>query len=179
LALVRGLVELHGGQVSATSGGAGQGAQFTISLPVTEPAAGAVPSALPVSDHAGSRRVLIIDDRRDAALPMQTLLRRLGHDVEVAQDGPEGVLKAMASRPEVVLCDIGLPGGMDGYAVAAALRSDATTRSAYLVAVTGYGQEDDRRKAIEAGFDRHLTKPVGLATLREVLAAQAGESAPS
>jgi PAS domain S-box-containing protein len=177
LALVKGLIELHGGHVAAHSGGVGQGAEFTIRLPLTEPATAAMPRDQPPPDGR-SRRVLIIDDRRDAALPMQTLLRRLGHEVAVAADGPQGVRMALATLPEIVLCDIGLPGDMDGYAVAAALRSDPTMRGAYLVAVTGYGQEEDRRKALAAGFDRHLTKPVGLATLREVLAVSAAEPSP-
>ena len=97
------------------------------------------------------------------------LLELIGHEVEVAFDGADGLAKARASRPEVVLCDIGLP-GMDGYAVARALRAAPETASAFLIALTGYGQDDDRRRALEAGFDAHLTKPADLEDLRRLLA---------
>jgi CheY-like chemotaxis protein len=170
LALVKGLVELHGGEVSAASEGEGRGAEFTIRLQLAEsdepvPQAGAV-------DH-GSRshlRILIIDDQRDASLPMKTLLELDGHEVEVATTGRQGIETAQVWCPHVVLCDIGLPEGMSGYVVAAELRNREQTRDAILVAVTGYGQEEDRRQALQAGFDRHMTKPVGQAELRELLA---------
>src|SRR4051794_33339774 len=97
------------------------------------------------------------------------LLELIGHEVEVAFDGADGLEKARALRPEVVLCDIGLP-GMDGYAVARALRAAPETRGAFLIALTGYGQDDDRRRALEAGFDTHLLKPVDLEALRRLLA---------
>jgi CheY-like chemotaxis protein len=112
---------------------------------------------------------LIIEDRRDAALPLKTLLSKLGHDVELAIDGPSGLQAARRQLPEVVLCDVGLP-GMNGYEVAAALRADAVTQMAYLVAITGYGRDEDRQRALAAGFDQHLTKPVSLAQLQAVLA---------
>ena len=116
------------------------------------------------------RRCLVIEDHEDAAESLALLLRLTGHEVEVAFDASEGLEKARSFHPEVVLCDIGLPGAMDGYEVARALRTDAETRSAFLIALTGYGQEDDRRRALEAGFDAHLTKPADLDALRRLLA---------
>ncbi len=118
------------------------------------------------------RRCLLIEDHVDAAESLAMLLELIGHEVEVAFDGADGLAKARAQRPEVVLCDIGLP-GMDGYAVARALRAAPETGASFLIALTGYGQDDDRRRALEAGFDTHLTKPVDLDTLRRLL-----ESAP-
>lgn len=116
-----------------------------------------------------SRRCLLIEDHVDAAESLAMLLELIGHEVEVAFDGVSGLEKARASHPEVVLCDIGLP-GMDGYAVARALRAAPETSTAFLIALTGYGQEDDRRRALEAGFDAHLLKPVDLDALRRLLA---------
>lgn len=114
------------------------------------------------------RRCLLIEDHVDAAESLAMLLELIGHEVEVAFDGPGGLEKARTLRPEVVLCDIGLP-GMDGYAVARALRAAPETRAAFLIALTGYGQDDDRRRALEAGFDAHLLKPVDLEALRRLL----------
>lgn len=115
------------------------------------------------------RRCLLIEDHVDAAESLAMLLEIIGHEVEVAFDGAAGLEKARLQRPEVVLCDIGLP-GMDGYAVARALRAAPETASAFLIALTGYGQDEDRRLALEAGFDAHLTKPVDLEALRRLLA---------
>ncbi|HSS78630.1 MAG TPA: response regulator [Thermoanaerobaculia bacterium] len=115
------------------------------------------------------RRCLLIEDHVDAAESLAMLLQLIGHEVEVAFDGAAGLVKARSLHPEVVLCDIGLP-GMDGYAVARALRAAPETSSAFLIALTGYGQDDDRRRALEAGFDAHLTKPADLDNLRRILA---------
>ena len=120
-----------------------------------------------------SRRCLVIEDHVDAAESLAMLLRLIGHEVEVAFDATQGLETARRFRPEVILCDIGLPGALDGYAAARALRADPELCSAYLIALTGYGQEEDRRKALEAGFDTHLTKPADLDALRRLLA-QAG-----
>ena len=114
------------------------------------------------------RRCLLIEDHVDAAESLAMLLELIGHEVEVAFDGATGLEKARSLRPEVVLCDIGLP-GMDGYAVARALRAAPETSTAFLIALTGYGQDDDRRRALEAGFDAHLTKPADLEDLRRLL----------
>jgi CheY-like chemotaxis protein len=115
------------------------------------------------------RRILIIDDSRDAAHTLKMLLGKVGHQVEVVTDGASGIETARRSAPEIIFCDIGMP-GMDGYQVAAALRADETTRNAYLVALTGYGQDDDQTKALQSGFDKHLTKPVGWSTLQSIIA---------
>jgi CheY-like chemotaxis protein len=117
-----------------------------------------------------SRRCLLIEDNRDAAESMGLLLELSGHRVEIAYDGPQGLEKARQFLPEVVLCDIGLPGGMDGYEVARQLRSDPVLRKASLIALTGYGQEEDQRRAQEAGFDVHLTKPSDPNALERLLA---------
>jgi PAS domain S-box-containing protein len=159
LALIRGLVELHGGRVRAASAGLGQGTEFTINLP-QEPE----PEAL--TDKRASRkparkglRVLVVEDNKDAANTLRVLLEMFGYEVRVAYTGKAGVEAARDGRPDVVLCDIGLP-EMDGFAVANALRRNPETAGARLIAVTGYGQEADRRRALEAGFNEHLTKPV-------------------
>ena len=115
------------------------------------------------------RRCLLIEDHVDAAESLAMLLELIGHEVEIAFDGAAGLEKARTQRPEVVLCDIGLP-GMDGYAVARALRAAPETAASFLIALTGYGQDDDRRRALDAGFDAHLVKPVDLETLRRLLA---------
>jgi CheY-like chemotaxis protein len=169
LALTKGLIELHGGAIRADSRGLGEGAEFTIMLPTTKPpqAAGQAPV---VSEFARQERILIIDDRRDAILPLNQMLKIDGHTVAIAQDGVSGVATAAEFQPRVVLCDIGLPGEMNGYAVCRALRAMPETASAYLVAVTGYGHDEAKREAKEAGFDYHVTKPVGKAVLREMLA---------
>jgi PAS domain S-box-containing protein len=168
LALVKGLVELHGGRVIATSPGIGRGSEFTIELPaLAEQGQDAAieqprPRGLP-------RRVLLIDDRRDAILPVRKMLELAGHEVFTAADGAGGVALARAIRPEVVFCDIGLPDGMSGYDVAAAVRRDLTMGGIYLVALSGYGQEEDRRRSQEAGFDYHLTKPVSIVELEDLI----------
>lgn len=174
LALVKKLVEMHGGTVAAHSDGVGRGSTFTVRLPLAagghtagapRPASGDPPPA----PRPAGRRVLVVDDNADGAESLSELLRLLGHEVRTAPDGPAALGTARAFRPAVVLCDIGLP-GMDGYEVARRLRADAATAGAVLVAVTGWGSDDDRRKSREAGFDRHLTKPVAPTALVEVLA---------
>jgi PAS domain S-box-containing protein len=163
LALVKGLVGLHGGTVSAASEGDGRGATFTIRLPLD---AAAAVRATPAAPTAGApRRVLVIDDNVDAAESIKTLLELQGHHAMTAYSGERGVELAAAFHPEVVLCDIGLPHGMDGYAVARRLRAQPDGSGLFLVAITGWGQPEDRRRADEAGFDLHLTKPVDPAHL--------------
>ena len=117
-----------------------------------------------------SRRCLVIEDHEDAAESLALLLKLGGHEVEFALDAARGLEAARRFRPDVVLCDIGLPGAMDGYDVARALRADPELSSAFLIALTGYGQEEDRCRALEAGFDAHLTKPADLDALRRLLA---------
>jgi PAS domain S-box-containing protein len=170
LALVRGLTELHGGTVRAASAGPGRGAEFVVRLPLeAEPPvlskAGAEPRA-----GGAPRRVLVVEDNRDSADTLRMLLELQGHEVRVAYTGPEGVRLAREWRPTVVLSDIGLP-GLDGFGVARALRADAATSGARLIAVTGYGTDEDRRLARESGFDHLLTKPADPAVLQDLLAA--------
>ncbi len=170
LVLVKGLVELHGGEVWAASAGLGQGSEFTIRLPLEAPPGRAQPTATPVVAAERPYRILLIEDNKDTAESMQMLLDLVGHQVQVAYTGVEGLEAARRFLPEIVLCDIGLPGGMDGYAVAQALRQDPVLGSTCLIAMTGYGQEKDKRRARAAGFDAHLTKPVDFLELQQVLA---------
>ncbi len=167
LALAKGLVELHGGTVTAESAGLGKGSTFTITIPCEEQPQDV--SAALQRPSVKSRRVLIIDDRRDAILPLSRMLEIEGHHVATSMDGPAGIEHAQQFRPEVILCDIGLSGEMNGYQVAQALRAIPEFAKAYIVAVTGYGQEEDRRNAREAGFDYHLTKPLERAQVIELM----------
>jgi two-component system CheB/CheR fusion protein len=169
LALVRTLVAAHGGTVEARSEGRGQGAELVVRLPLVAPRLKAAkPPARPPKVEAPGCRVLLVEDNQDSADSLRTLLEIAGYTVQIAADGPAAVAAARTFRPEVVLCDIGLPGQMDGYAVAAALRKADGGRP-YLIALTGYGQPADRDHAREAGFDRHLTKPADPAALRRIL----------
>src|SRR5262249_5478724 len=170
LALIKGLVELHGGEVTARSPGKGQGAEFIVRLPrQAEPAA---VTATPVAGSSPARRlrILVVADHPDAADSLRMRRELLGYEVAVAHSGPTGVATATAWHPDVVLCDIGLP-GMNGYAVAGALRQNPATAAARMIALTGYGQEEDRRRSREAGFDAHLVKPADPIALRKLLAA--------
>jgi PAS domain S-box-containing protein len=161
LALVRGLVELHGGRVEARSDGPGRGSEFVVVLPrpaVLADAPGAAASSGPKPARRG-RRVLVADDNRDAAESLRLLLGLAGHEVRVAHDGPDALAAAAEFRPDTVLLDIGMP-GLNGYEVAARLRALEWGRALVLVAITGWGQEQDKRLALDAGFDHHLTKPI-------------------
>jgi PAS domain S-box-containing protein len=171
LALVKGLIELHDGHVTVASAGPGQGADFTIDLPLLVAAVSgeAVLPAEPPRPDGQRRRVLIIEDNRDIADSLSELVREFGHEALVAHTGPAGLAAARGFHPEIVLCDIGLPGGMDGYTIARTMRRDPLLSGAYLVALTGYGQDADRSQAFAAGFDLHLTKPFNLARLEQLL----------
>jgi CheY-like chemotaxis protein len=176
LALVKGLVELHGGEVEAASPGVGRGAEFTVRLPVLDAAAPMAEGphlSRKESAHPEAIRLLIIEDNQDAADTLREVLELCGYTVAVAYSGPEGVRLARQCRPEAVLCDLGLP-GMSGYEVAAQLRQDPELARVRLIAVSGYGQEEDQRRAREAGFDRHLTKPVEFDALWQLLKEPAG-----
>jgi signal transduction histidine kinase/CheY-like chemotaxis protein len=168
LALVKGLVELHGGQVRAESDGPGQGAAFTFWLPLARARRAPQPAPAAAVEEMPRRRILVVEDNRDAADTLREVLELAGHEVAVAYEGPAGVEAAREFHPEVVLCDLGLP-GMDGYAVAAELRRDPATAATRLIAVSGYGQDEDRRRSLEAGFDRHLIKPVDLVELQRLI----------
>jgi PAS domain S-box-containing protein len=177
LALVRALIELHGGGVSAESPGPGGGSTFGFWLPIASgPPAREGSCGAPAAD-SGPLTVLIIEDNRDAAQSLRLLLEMAGgHDVSVAYTGPEGLETARRTRPDVVLCDLGLP-GMSGYDVARALREDLAGRPPYLVAVSGYGQPEDRDRSRRAGFDVHLVKPIEFEEVRRALAARPKENA--
>jgi PAS domain S-box-containing protein len=168
LALVHSLVQLHGGSVEARSAGSGQGSEFIVRLPLAH----APLIAEPVARHTPAmpaHRVLVVDDNHDAADSLGTLLDILGCDVRVAYDGEAALAAAEAHRPVVVLLDLGMP-GMDGYDVARRMRHQPATRDARLIALTGWGQEEDRRRSLEAGFDHHLVKPAEIDVVLELLA---------
>ena len=180
LFLVRALIEMHGGTVVAESGGPGQGSTFTVTLPcLPAPApAPAVPPEAGERHEATSLRVLVVDDNVDAADTLTTFLEMIGVQTRAVYDGPAAVPAALEFRPDVVLLDIGLP-GMSGYEVARALRAEPALARAVLVALTGWGAEDDRRKAMAAGFDQHLTKPVDLGVLQAVLQSYGPDRIPT
>jgi two-component system CheB/CheR fusion protein len=167
LAMVKGLVEAHGGRVSIASDGPGRGTEIEVLLPLT-PAPAAAAEAAPQSRSA-ARRVLVIDDNVDAAEGLAEVLRIQGHEVAVAFDGPSGIELARRFQPGVVICDIGLP-RMDGYAVARAIREERALCGIFLVALSGYARPDDLRRASEAGFDRHVAKPPELDEIDRILA---------
>lgn len=178
LTLVKRLVEMHGGRVEARSEGRGKGSEFVVCLPaLTEPAATARQTrraqsgTMPVSSH----RVLIVDDNRDAADSLAMMMKMMGSDVRTAYDGADAVRLARAFRPDVVLLDIGLP-TMDGHETARAIRSEPWGKEILLIAVTGWGQDDDRRQSSEAGFDHHLVKPVDPSALLALLASRAARA---
>jgi CheY-like chemotaxis protein len=169
LPIVKGLVEAQGGEVSVLSAGRDEGAEFTFRLPLHDaPLSTSVSPAAPAA--AAGRRILVIDDHRDSADALKRLLGLSGNDVEVAYDGPRGIELAHRFRPDVLICDIGLP-GMDGFEVARRLGQDPSTEAIRLIALTGYGDEDTIRAAREAGFLHHLTKPVETEVLERLLAA--------
>jgi PAS domain S-box-containing protein len=176
LSLVRGLVQMHGGTVEARSEGLGGGSEFIVRLPASaqkqreetdpaEPNGSALPRTPP-----RTKRVLVVDDSRDNAESLGQLVRSMEHEIELAYDGPSAVAAAERFAPDVVLLDIGLP-GFDGYEVARRIRSSAQGRDARLIAITGWGQASDKRRAWAAGFDAHLTKPVDPAALLSIIAA--------
>jgi two-component system CheB/CheR fusion protein len=166
LAMVKGLVELHRGTVEVASEGPGLGAEFTVRLPL----AAAPTKAPPVEKHPDRRfRVLVVEDNVDAADSLREALELDGHQAQVAYDGPAALAIARALRPDIVICDIGLP-GMDGYEVARAFRADEVLKSSYLIALSGYARPEDLQRATEAGFDRHVAKPSSLEKLEHVLA---------
>jgi PAS domain S-box-containing protein len=171
LALVKDLVELHGGSVQAFSAGPGKGSEFVVRLPaVARPALTGVSAqgALGSSSERPSLRVLIADDNADQAEGLALLLQMAGDDVRTSHDGLDVLEAAREFKPQAVLLDIGMP-GLDGYQVARRLREAPETRESLLVAMTGWGQAEDVRRSMEAGFDSHLTKPFDPAVLEELL----------
>ena len=172
LTLAKRLIEMHGGTLSASSAGPGKGAEFDIRVPVVDPPppaprpqGGRDQEQAPVTP----RTILVVDDNRDAADSLALLLKISGHQVHTANDGVEAVERAAEIRPDVILLDIGLP-KMNGYEAARLIRGQEVNQGVTLVALTGLGQEKDRRRSLEAGFDAHMIKPVSLADLTKLLA---------
>jgi CheY-like chemotaxis protein/nitrogen-specific signal transduction histidine kinase len=168
LALVKRLVELHGGSVSARSGGRGAGAEFTVRLPLAD-AAGTAAADTVVEEIARPKKVLVIEDDLEIAEGLQAALQISKFEVAIARSGQAGLDRARTFKPDAILCDIGLP-GLDGYAVARAIRADEALRSIFLVALSGYAQAEDVAKARASGFDRHLAKPASIEKILRVLA---------
>ncbi len=169
LALVRRLVEMHGGTVAAESEGPGHGSTFTVRLPLADGfSAQVTPQPVQNGSHLSSKRVLVVDDNDDAAELLALMLQQDGYRTAIAHDGPEAIDAARTLAPDIVILDIGLP-GISGYEVAEHLRADATFSETALIALTGWGTPEDRRKALDAGFDVHLTKPVTAEDLQDAL----------
>jgi signal transduction histidine kinase/CheY-like chemotaxis protein len=172
LTLVRKLVELHGGSVEALSAGRGSGSEFVVRMPAVVPKERTVPreepAPAPARDGASSKRIVVIEDNSDIRMLLGAELKRLGHEVDDAGTGVEGLQKILEAKPDVALIDIGLP-ELDGYSIARRVR-ESLGDAIYLIALSGYGQAEDRQRAHEAGFDVHLTKPAGIMELERVLA---------
>ena len=175
LTLVKQMTEMHGGSVAVWSAGAGQGSEFTITLPLAVAADSATPQHRPLLPAHALLRILVADDSQDGANSLAFLLRAAGHDVKTAYDGRTAIRLAEEERPDVVLLDIGMP-EVTGYDVARAIRREAWGRNMRLIALTGWGQAEHRRRSLEVGFDDHLVKPVELDVLENVL--QLGTSSP-
>ena len=177
LALVKGLVELHGGKIEARSEGLERGSEFIVTLPGLRVATGTFQAMLSAdaesAEVGGVRRVLIADDNEDGALSLAMLIEAAGHEVVVAHSGPDALQMAATHRPQIAILDIGMP-GMNGYELALQIRREAWGVHMTLIALTGWGQEDDKRRALRAGFDHHLTKPVDPAVLDALLAPSKG-----
>jgi len=174
LTLVRSFVEMHRGTVSGTSAGVGRGSTFVVRLPLLTDAearqtAATTAATLAAGTGVAVRKILVVDDDLDVAESLSLWLHDWGHDVRVAHTGEQALAEARAFRPELLLIDVGLP-GMNGHEAARRLRALPEIDGAMLVAVTGYGQEDDRRLSREAGFDRHCVKPLSPEDLNSLLA---------
>jgi CheY-like chemotaxis protein len=170
--LVRRLTAMHEGTVEAKSAGEGRGSEFIVRLPMAtapEPGPTAQSGKTTSAAPAPRRRILVVDDNRDAALSLATMLKLLGHETRSAHDGLEAVAAAIDYRPELILMDIGMP-KLDGYETCRRIREEPWGKEIVLVALTGWGQDEDRRRSREAGFDHHFVKPVDSAAIRSILA---------
>jgi PAS domain S-box-containing protein len=168
LTVVQRVVEIHGGKVEAHSAGIGQGSEFTVRLPIARPSSGQTESVKSAGQAIKPLRVLVVDDNKDMADSAAMLLRAAGHEVQVAYSGKRGLDTALSYHPHAVLLDLGLP-EMDGYAIARALRLRPEFNDVLLIALSGYGQESDRQRSHEAGFDAHMVKPVKIEKIEELL----------
>ena len=173
LALARRLMELHGGRISAHSDGPGLGSSFSISLPLSG-AMGELPATAPATPARIRHRVVIIDDNSDAATTLSMLIEELGGSTRTANDAFSGLRAVQEFLPDIVFLDVGMP-GMNGYEVCRRIRRTASQRPILIVAVTGWGQEQDKQRALDAGFDYHLTKPVDPAALSDFLISHRGK----
>jgi CheY-like chemotaxis protein len=170
LTLVKNLVEMHGGTVEAQSAGRGHGSEFVVRLPALDESAAAPPEPrINEPTKMPGRRILIVDDSRDAATSLAILLKLTGNETHTAFDGLKAVEAAATLRPEVVFLDIGLP-SLNGYEVCRRIRGQPGGKGMLVVALTGWGQEEDRKKCRDAGFDSHLVKPIQLPALTKLLA---------
>jgi CheY-like chemotaxis protein/two-component sensor histidine kinase len=169
LTVVKRIVEMHGGNVTALSVGKGQGSEFVVRLPLSKAASAATkPAGGGHKSDAPKRSILVVDDNVDAAMTITSLLKAWGHDVRTAFNGPSALAAVQNHRPEIILLDIGLP-GMSGYDVARSLRAEPSSRGVIIAALTGYGQDSDLERSVEAGFDYHITKPADPDILESLL----------
>lgn len=179
LALVKGLLDLHGATIEAASDGPGEGSRFTVRIPLPEtPLDLAAPRALPEVHVSTTLKILVIDDVRDIADSIASLLRSMGYETHTAYGGEEGLAEAEALQPDVILLDIGMP-GRDGHQVCREIRTQPWGGSIFVIAITGWGQESDRRLSREAGFDEHLVKPVDVSRLVDLIEQARGSRAAS
>ena len=169
LMLVKNLVEMHDGTVEVYSAGVGHGSEFVVRLPIMLEAPSPLPPEPIVSETTTARRILIVDDNRDAAASLAMLLKITGHETHIANDGLEAVEAVATFRPEIVLLDIGLP-KLNGYEACRRIREQPWGKNIVIVALTGWGQEEDREKSKNAGFDGHMVKPLDFAALTKLLA---------
>jgi len=170
LALAKGLAELHHGKLLAESPGVGQGSTFTLTIPLLGTTVRSVASAVELPPKSEpSLRIVVVEDNRDAAISLQRVLTMRGHVVQVAFDGVSGIEAANQMRPQVVISDLGLPGEIDGFALAKQIKSQTGSANVYLIALSGYGRDEDRQHAADAGFDKHFVKPIDYAALNSVL----------
>lgn len=170
LALARNIAELHGGSLAAESEGPGHGSTFILKLPLrVSQSTTEAESPKPPIATTGKLRVLIVEDNSDAARSLQVLLGLMGFEASVVADGVAGIAAARADKPDVIMSDLGLPGEYDGYQLARRLRSEADLSHIHLIAISGYGQPEDRKRSHEAGFDQHLVKPVDVQRLKKAL----------
>ena len=161
---------MHNGKITAASEGENKGSQFTIELSrIAAPESEKVETKKTDGNGNGNRRILVIEDNPDSAETLKILLEMSNYNVETAPDGKHGIQKAEEFAPEIIICDIGLPGGLSGYDVIAELKKDKRFKSVYFIALSGYGQIEDKEKSAEVGFHEHLVKPVDFDVLLEII----------